>query len=117
MSVNRREFVKISAMTSAALLLARQKAWAAFAQTTELQKFIQPLRFFGADIPLASADTTAYSGVDYYQIAMRQFTTSCTETGPDDLRGYANLTTPVSAQKHLEGAIVATVNKPVRVKW
>ena len=63
MTVNRREFVKISAMASAALLLARQKAWAAFAQTSPgLIKFGtgQKLRLFGIDIPAAAPAGTPY---------------------------------------------------------
>jgi len=48
---------------------------------------------------------------------MRQFTdTLHPALGPTTLRGYT--TRPFgAAQKHLEGAIIATVGKPVRVKW
>jgi spore coat protein A, manganese oxidase len=119
MSVNRREFVKISAMTSAALLLARQKAWAAFAQSPGLIKFGagQKLRLFGIDIPAAATAGTPYTGVDYYEIAMRQFTdTLHPKLGPTTLRGYTNFA-GAGPQKHLEGAIIATVDRPVRVKW
>ena len=63
MPVTRREFVKIGAMTSAALLLAKERVWAAFAQSPGLQKFMQPMRLFGVNIPLAVAGhAPSYAG-------------------------------------------------------
>jgi spore coat protein A len=55
--------------------------------------------------------------VDYYEIAMRQYTDLLhPDLGPTTLRGYQNLAS-TDDPKHLEGAIVAQVNKPVRIKW
>jgi len=119
MPVTRREFVKISAMTGAALLALKEKVWAAFAQSPGLRKFGpgQKLRLFGIDIPLAQPAGTPYAGVDYYEIAMRQFEDQLhPDLGSTTLRGYSNLASTVTP-KHLEGAILATVNTPVRVKW
>jgi spore coat protein A len=116
----RREFVKIGAMTGAALLWAKERAWAAFAQSPGLRKFGtgQRLRLFGFDIPLAEADATTYAGVDYYQIAMRQYTdTLHPSLGPTTLRGYTTNLAANRQQVHLEGAILAQKNRPVRVKW
>ena len=48
---------------------------------------------------------------------MRQFEdTLHPALGPTTLRGYTT-SAAGAGQKHLEGAIIATVNKPVRVKW
>jgi spore coat protein A len=116
----RRDFVKIGAMTAAGLLLAKERVWAAYAQTSPgLLKFGpgQKLRLFGIDIRLAAPAGTPYAGVDYYEIAMRQYTdTLHPDLGPTTLRGYTNKAN-AGAQKHLEGAILAQVNRPVRVKW
>ena len=124
--MNRRDFVKLTAMAGAAAMWPWRMAYAAFAQTTPpLIKFFgdgrfgtaQKLRLFGIDIPLATPDTLTYPGVDYYQIAMRQYTDQLHPAlDPTTLRGYANLNA-AAPQKHLEGAILAQVNRPVRVKW
>jgi len=126
--------VKIGTMSAAALLLLKERAYAAFAQTTGLRKFGpgQKLRLFGIDILPATPvtipgtvpgtqATPPYPGVDYYEIAMRQFAdTLHPDLGPTTLRGYSDLNhaaTRTMQQRHLEGAILATVNKPVRVRW
>lgn len=117
MSVNRREFVKISALASAGLLLARERAYAAFAQSPGLQKFVQKMRLFGVDIPLATPTRVPMFGtlVDSYQIAMKEYTdTLHPNLGPTSLRGYCDLG---STPKHLSGAILATQGVPVRVRW
>ena len=119
MKTTRREFVKISTLAGAAALFWRERLYATFAQSPALLKFGpgQRLRLFGIDIPLATPNTTTYAGVDYYQIAMRQFTdTLHPALGPTTLRGYTNAANSGS-QKHLEGAILAQVNRPVRIKW
>jgi len=108
--------VKIGTMSAAALLLAKKRLWATFPTSLELKKFIQPLRLFGTDIPLAATAGQPYKGVDYYEIAMRQFEDQLhPDLEPTTLRGYT--TRAAGAQKHLEGAILATVKKPVRVKY
>jgi spore coat protein A, manganese oxidase len=119
MQTTRRDFVKISAMAGAATLLSWERAFAAYAQSPALVKFGagQKLRLFGIDIPLATPDTMLYPGVDYYQIAMRQFTDQLHPAlGPTTLRGYTNAAN-TGVQKHLEGAILAQVNRPVRITW
>jgi FtsP/CotA-like multicopper oxidase with cupredoxin domain len=117
--MRRREFVKLTAMAGAATLFPWQRAYAAYAQSPALIKFGagQKLRLFGIDIPLAVPVGTPYPGVDYYEIAMRQYTdTLHPALGPTTLRGYTNAAN-VGTQKHLEGAILAQVNRPVRIRW
>jgi spore coat protein A len=117
--MKRREFVKLTALAGAAAMWPWRAAYAAFAQSPALLKFGlgQKLRLFGIDIPIATPAGEPYAGVDYYEIAMRQFVDQLhPQLGPTTLRGYANAASS-GAQKHLEGAILATVNKPVRVKW
>jgi spore coat protein A len=127
MKVTRRQFIKTAAGAAGAAMLVPQfarRAHAAFAQSPKLIKFgvNQKLRLFGIDIPAASPAGTPYRDVDYYEIAMRQFTdTLHPALDPTTLRGYTNAANSSNLlsyqQKHLEGAIIATVNKPVRVKW
>lgn len=126
MAMNRREFVKVGAMAGAAMMLARKAAWAAFFQSPGLQKFVWPLRRFGADIPLATPVTpSGGAGLpDFYQIAMREFTDKLhRDLPPTPLRGYGNylasddgLEQPANF-KHLGGAIIAKVGTPARVSW
>jgi FtsP/CotA-like multicopper oxidase with cupredoxin domain len=119
MRTTRREFLQVSAAAGAAALFSVRRAYAAYAQSPALLKFGpgQRLRYFGIDIPLATPLASPYSGVDYYEIAMRQYTDVLHPSlGPTTLRGYTNAAN-TGAQKHLEGAILARVNKPVRVKW
>jgi spore coat protein A len=126
MALTRRDFIKTSAIAGGGLLLWRERAYAAFAQSPALVKFGagQKLRLFGIDIPIATGAEKkfAFRGgppviADYYEIAMRQYTdTLHPGLGPTTLRGYTNAAN-AGAQKHLEGAIIAQVNRPVRVKW
>ncbi len=116
--MNRRDFVKLTAMAGAATLMPWQRAYAGYAQTQGLVKFGsgQALRMFGTDIPIAAADTARYPGVDYYNIVMGQYTDQLHPSlGPTTLYGYANANSPEF--KHLGGAIVATKDRPVRITW
>ena len=118
MRLTRRDFVKATAAggVGIAALGWPRRAWAAFAQTQALRKFMQPLRHFGVDIPAFAPNTTRYPGVDYYTIDMREFTDQLhPNLPPTTLWGYG--TPGFTSSKHLGGAIIAQKNRPVRITW
>ena len=54
--MERRAFLKVAAMAGTAALIPWRRAYAAFARTIPLRKFIQPLRGLGGDgIPVAQS--------------------------------------------------------------
>jgi spore coat protein A, manganese oxidase len=114
--MKRRDFIKITAAAGAAAMLPWRRAYAAFLTSPSLTKFTHNLRRFGIDIPVAAIDPKSpYVGVDYYKIAMAQFTDQLhPDLPPTTLWGYGQ---DVSGFKHLGGAIIATEGKPVRVTW
>ena len=79
----------------------------------------------GQYIPVATANTTAYPGSDYYVIALVEYTEKMhKDLPPTKLRGYVQLNSdgttmaPPNDKPHYLGpAIVATKGKPVRVKF
>jgi spore coat protein A, manganese oxidase len=128
--VTRREFMKMTACATAAVGVSSMVPWRfgardaqAFSNSIPLAKFIQPLRAFGPDIPVAVPDNLTYTGVDYYQVTAGwyrdQLHPSLPPTGTR-LYGYGPLGTVsgglAGAPKHLGHAIVATKGKPVRIK-
>ena len=64
--MDRRRFLKVSAGV-AALMVSAKRVYA-YSNGLRLQKFVQPIRRFGPDIPIVSPDATTYPGIDYYQI-------------------------------------------------
>jgi FtsP/CotA-like multicopper oxidase with cupredoxin domain len=80
-------------------------------------------------IPVATPDTITYSGCDYYEIGVRQFTQQMHEDlPPTTLRGYIQLNNGTDSQGHntivppsrpwyLGPLIKTTRGKPVRVKF
>ncbi|OPY84248.1 MAG: Spore coat protein A [Syntrophorhabdus sp. PtaU1.Bin153] len=137
MKVTRREFLKYSAITGAAMSLPLKfgvRAAQAYAVSMPLRKFIQPMPMFGAralgypltipDIPLAGlAPVQPYQGVDYYQLTAGVFRQTLHPT-LDTLRlpgeplgtrlyGYRDHT-GIGFQKHLGAAVLATQGRPVR---
>jgi FtsP/CotA-like multicopper oxidase with cupredoxin domain len=78
----------------------------------------------GNFIPVAVADTTTYPGSDYYQIGVVEYTQKVhSELNPTKFRGYKDLS--ASAENTANGAnssnylgpvIIATKDRPVRVK-
>ncbi len=90
-----------------------------------LRKFIDPLPL----IPFAVADTITYPGSDYYEISLVEYTQQMHSDLPNKtlLRGYVqtnngtdlngqNTIVPAPVQ-YLGPLIVATKNRPVRVKF
>ena len=115
----RRRFLKLSAMTGAATLFPWRSAYAAFAQTMALKKFIQPLRGLGpGGIPVATpVQPGPYPRIDYYEIALRDFYDQLhPDLPPTRLYGYGNAA-PGSEFRHLGGVIVANRDRPVRIKF
>ena len=115
--MRRRDFMKIGA-TGAALLMARRQAYG-YAVSPGLAKFVDPLPQFGANIPILTPNTTRYPGVDYYEIvagAFRQQLSSSLPATGSRLNGYA-ADTATPNHKALGGAIIATRNRPVRIKY
>ena len=117
--MHRRTFLKTAAMASAAALIPWRRTYAAFAQTMPLQKFVQPLRGLGgpAGIPVATPIPGIYPGVDYYELALREFTDQLHPSlGPTTLWGYGNAAAAPGQFRHLGGVIVANRGVPVRIK-
>ncbi len=117
--MKRREFVQVSGLATAGLLVAGRGRAYAFSQSKPLQKFIQKLPLVFKDIPLATKNVSLYPGVDYYEIEMDQFRQQLhpdlpTQYGGTRLWGYAS---NGGTHKHLGGVIVASEGRPVRVKF
>ena len=94
-----------------------------------IRKFVTRLPGLGAAnanelgqyIPVAIADTTTYSGTDYYEIDLVEYTEQLhPDLPPTLLRGYVQVNTTdatVSKPNVLGPTIVAQRNRPVRVKF
>ena len=105
-----------------------------------IRKFVDTL----PSLQVAKADTTTYPGSDYYEIGLVQYTQKLhTDLNPTNLRGYVQIATSVvpgsyaltypsgqpiknaagaqvyavAAPSYLGPAVVATKDKPVRVKF
>jgi spore coat protein A, manganese oxidase len=128
MKITRREFIKGSLTTGAVIaaggagvLFSPRKAHA-FAQSPNLQKFIQPLRGVGgAGIPLAAKDTVAQPwwkpGVDHYTIGISEYTDQLHPfLPPTKLWGYGGPATG-NVYRHLGGIIAVPKNKPVQITF
>ncbi|MBI5589721.1 MAG: multicopper oxidase domain-containing protein [Deltaproteobacteria bacterium] len=127
--MSRREFIKMSAGATAALGMSTMLPWRfgareamAFSNSIPLQKFIQHLRDFGPQIPVAAPDTTTYANVDYYQVTAGWFRDQLHPSLPNPTRlyGYGPAGTTaggLAGGVHLGNAIVATKGRPVRIKF
>lgn len=118
--MKRRDFVKLTAMASAATLVPWDRVYAAFAQSPGLQKFMDPLRGLTQMSPAVGVTTgpAASAGYDYYQISVRQFTDQLHRSlPPTKLWGYTNTGSAPGTERHLGGAIVAHRNRPVRIRF
>jgi FtsP/CotA-like multicopper oxidase with cupredoxin domain len=75
----------------------------------------------GQMLPIAVPDTTTYPGSDYYIISLRQYSEKMHSDLPaTTLRGYVQVNsagTPIAPIHYLGPIIVATRNRPVRVKF
>jgi spore coat protein A len=113
--MNRRQFFKVSAGAAAIMSFAGRGY--GYATSRRLDKFVQPIRRFGTDIPILSPDTTTYPGLDYYHIEAGIFRDVLHPDLPNGTRLYGYRQAGTGTYKHLGGAIVARKNKPVRIKF
>ncbi len=81
-----------------------------------IRKFVSALPSLSVAVP----DTTTYPGSDYYEIELRQYTEQMHPDLPaTTLRGYVQVKNGVAVSpiSYLGPAIVATKDRPVRVKF
>jgi spore coat protein A len=123
MKINRRQFLKTSAMAGVGALLLRGKAWPFDQSPTGVRKFLATLpalgpggaNNFGNYISVLSPNTNKYPGADYYEIVAKQFTQQVHPDIPTTtFWGYADAATLDS--RYLGGVIVAKHNRPVKIK-
>lgn len=96
--------------------------------TGGIRKFVDTLPGLGSGnannlgqfIPVAVADKTTYSGSDYYQIGLANYTQQMHSDLPatTQLRGYKDLNPAADGKAHYLGpVIIATKGRPVRIKF
>jgi FtsP/CotA-like multicopper oxidase with cupredoxin domain len=121
--INRRQFVKSTAMVGAGALMLRGRAWPFDQSPTGVQKFLTTLPGLGPAgannlgnyIPVLSPNRTKFPGTDYYEIVARQFTQQVHPAiPPTTFWGYADAGTVDS--RYLGGVIVANSATPVKLK-
>jgi len=130
MKINRRQFLKMTAMAGGATLLPLPLRWLgsgsayAFNQSPGIPLFGTALRGAGpGGIPVAlpGVAPAPVTGVTHYQILMNQFQDSgvCPTLGPTTLWGYVpttglgGYTTPT----HLGGIIIGQRGKPIQITF
>ena len=119
----RREFLKMSVAGAAALFSANHSNFMidafAFSQSSHLNKFIQPLRRPGADIPIAAPDKLNpgwwQPGVTHYTLDVNQYVDQLHPDLPNPTRlmGFGQ----GGNFKHLDGIIAAKRNEPVQITF
>jgi spore coat protein A len=115
--MNRREFVKITAMAGAGVALFKGfegSAWA-YSQSPILRKFVSPLPGLGTGLPIANG-TLKKDGSVLYKLVARQFHQQMHPDlpKPTKLWGYMDQTTGVPA--YLGPVVVSRRNQPVRIR-
>ena len=119
--MNRRQFL-LAAGGTAALRRHARRAFGFGQSPSGIPKFDATLpglgpagaNNYGNYIPVLSPDATRFRGVDYYDVAARQFTqTLHPSIGSTKFWGYADASTPDN--KYLGGVIVAKRNRPVKL--
>ena len=123
--MKRRDFLRIGAMSGAALLLRPYRAWPFLQSPTGISKFTMPLPGLGpTGIPVATADTTTFPGNDYYRMVAGQFkqvfhpdfyTIYGGNFPGTTLWGYAD-DVPNPNHRYLGGVILANKGRPVRLQ-
>jgi len=121
--MNRRHFMKSTAMAGAGTLMLRGRAWPFAQSPTNIRKFVVTLpglgpsgaNNFGQYLPLATKTTSTFAGqsTDVYNLGVKQF---CEKMHPNlpgatNFWGYYDLAT--GDQKYLAGVIVAKRGTPV----
>jgi FtsP/CotA-like multicopper oxidase with cupredoxin domain len=97
-----------------------------YANSPPLHKFVDSLPGLGAGrannlgqyIPIAAPDTTAFPGSDYYEIGLKDYERQMhTDLPGTTLRGYYQKNGPDTSSQYLGPLILATRDRPVRVKF
>jgi spore coat protein A len=121
--MNRRHFLKSTAMAGTAAMMLRGRAWPFAQSPTNLRKFVTSLPGLGPSgkneigqyIPLATKKTINFAGqaTDAYNLAVATYSERMHPhlPGKSDFLGYFDLST--YDQKYLGGVIVATKGRPV----
>jgi FtsP/CotA-like multicopper oxidase with cupredoxin domain len=121
--VNRRDFLKATAVVGAGSVMLRSRAWTFAQSPTTLRKFVTSLPGLGPTgkneigqyIPLATKHSINFAGqtTDAYDLAATKFNEQMHPDlpGKTDFFGYTDLFT--LDQKYLAGVIVATRGTPV----
>ncbi len=120
MKLTRRDFVKTTAVGAAGILAykATLRSALAFANSGNLQKWIQPLRGLGgAGIPtLSSVIDPVFANTQFYQVTVGEFTDQLHPAlPPTRLWGYWDTTNPVP--RHLGGVILARRGTAARIRF
>src|SRR5512135_2750364 len=120
MRLTRRDFVKTSAMTAAAVASykAALRTACALNNSPGLQKWIQPLRGLGpTGIPvLSSIPDPVFPGCNFYRVTVGEFTDVLhPNLPPTRLWGYWDTTNP--NPRHLGGVIAITRNTAARIRF
>lgn len=121
--MNRRTFLKSSAIAGASALALRHRAWAFAQSPTNIRKFVTSLPGLGPSgkneigqyIPMATKRSIQFAGqaTDFYNLAVAPFSERMHPDlpGSTNFFGYTDLST--FDQKYLAGIIVANQNTPV----
>lgn len=116
--MDRRNFLKAGSLftvgAATGALMPLKGAWA-FSESMALEKFIQPLRRFGVDIPLATPDGTGFNGATHYTIAMEEIIDVLHPSMPAGTRLWAY--TNGAVKRHMGAGIVARRNEKVQVTF
>jgi spore coat protein A, manganese oxidase len=121
--INRRHFLRYSAMAGMGALMLRSRAWPFAQSPTNLRKFVTSLpglgpagaNEIGQYIPLATKATQTFAGLqtDVYNLGVKQFGEKMHPDLPGSTHfwGYYDLAT--GDQKYLAGVVVAKRGTPV----
>ena len=121
--INRRHFLKSSAMAGTGAVMLRGRAWPFAQSPTNLRKFVTSLPGLGPSganeigqyLPLATKNTVKFAGLstDVYNLAAAKYSQRMHPDlpGRTDFFGYTDLHT--FDQKYLAGVIVATQGTPI----
>lgn len=120
MKINRRDFIKATAMGAAGIAACKATLRTAFAlnNSDRLAKWIQPIRGLGpTGIPVLNGVADPFfANTTYYQVTAGEFLDQLHPAlGPTRLWGYRDATNPVA--KHLGGVIVARRGTASRIRF
>jgi spore coat protein A len=123
--ISRRKFLKYLGIAGAATIvpwkLAVRQAEARYygVNSPALQKFIDPMRLVGTDIPIATpaAGPAPVTGALHYRVAIRQFTDQLHSQLPATTKLWGYGQGNASQFRHIGGVVVATRNTPLQITF